>query len=203
MTTPRWEQAGIRVETLTGKAIARVIGDVATLRIAVFRDFPYLYDGDLDYERDYLATLGASPRSIVVLARHGERIVGASTGAPLIEVEQDWSAPFMAQGMEVMNRFYCAESVLLPTWRGMGIGHAFFDAREAHARGLGLTESCFCSVLRGDDHPAMPQTYRSNDAFWHKRGYRPLDGIIARFSWRDIGQSSETEKTLQFWGRSL
>jgi hypothetical protein len=26
-----------------------------SLRIAVFRDWPYLYDGSLEYEREYLA----------------------------------------------------------------------------------------------------------------------------------------------------
>ena len=31
------------------------VDELAALRIRVFRDFPYLYDGDLDYERAYLA----------------------------------------------------------------------------------------------------------------------------------------------------
>lgn len=203
MARTRWSEAGIEIDILTGNAIATVIPDVAALRIAVFRDFPYLYDGDLDYERAYLATLVSTPRAVVVVARDGERIIGAATGAPLVDVEDDWSKPFVENELAVEGRFYCAESVLLHDWRGMGIGHAFFDAREDHARTLGMAASCFCSVIRPDDHAAKPRGYRPNDAFWKKRGYREIDGVMARYAWRDIGGDDETEKTLQFWGRAL
>ncbi|MEE2816993.1 MAG: GNAT family N-acetyltransferase, partial [Pseudomonadota bacterium] len=38
---------GLRLDVLRGEDLARAIDDVARLRIAVFRDWPYLYDGDL------------------------------------------------------------------------------------------------------------------------------------------------------------
>lgn len=204
MDGARWRRAGMRVEVLTGEdAIAGAIPDVAALRIAVFRDFPYLYDGDADYEQAYLADFAVAAGAVVVVARAGARVVGAATGVPLAAAEPEWAAPFEARGLPVDTRFYCAESVLLPEWRGLGVGHAFFDAREAHARRLGLSHSCFCSVIRPGNHPARPDAYRPNDAFWLKRGYRPLDGVTARFSWRDIGDAEETRKMLQFWERTL
>ena len=78
-----------------------------------------------------------------------------------------------------------------------------FDAREAHARDLGHDFSAFCSVIRPADHPARPADYRPLDDFWRKRGYAPLEGVFARFSWKDLGQPRETEKKLQFWMRPL
>ena len=36
----------ITLETLSGAALLPCLDDVARLRIAVFRDWPYLYDGD-------------------------------------------------------------------------------------------------------------------------------------------------------------
>ena len=37
----------IRIETLTAESgLGERLEDIATLRIAVFRDWPYLYDGD-------------------------------------------------------------------------------------------------------------------------------------------------------------
>ena len=35
------------LDVLTGAAIEPALPDIARLRIAVFRDFPYLYDGSL------------------------------------------------------------------------------------------------------------------------------------------------------------
>lgn len=185
-----------------GAEIAEVIEDLARLRIAVFRDWPYLYDGDLDYERDYLARY-AKGDSIVVAAFEGVDIVGASTGMSLSEHSNDFGAAFYGSDVDIKNTFYCAESVMIKPHRGRGAGHVFFDRREAHARHLGYTFSTFCSVIRSQDHPARPTGYRPLDPFWRARGYTPLEGVIARFCWRDIGAAAETEKPLQFWGRTL
>ena len=49
MHTPTVIQS-ISIESLTDSdAISAVIPDLARLRIGVFREFPYLYDGSLDY----------------------------------------------------------------------------------------------------------------------------------------------------------
>ena len=192
----------VATRVLTGEALAAALEDVARLRIRVFRDFPYLYDGDADYERDYLRAY-QSPGAVVAVAMDGEKVVGAATGAPMADHAADFGAAF-ADRPEPMNQiFYCAESVLLRDYRGLGIGHAFFDAREAHARKLGLAFSAFCSVIRSADHPARPGNYRPLDDFWRKRGYEPLPGVTARFSWKDLGEATDTEKTLQFWMRRL
>ncbi|WP_442772859.1 GNAT family N-acetyltransferase [Paenirhodobacter enshiensis] len=192
----------MEVRTLTGAALDAALDDVARLRIAVFRDWPYLYEGSLEYERDYLQSYHGAG-AVVVGAFDGARLVGAATGTPLEDHAEDFAAPFAATGLKLSDVFYCAESVLLPEYRGHGLGHAFFDAREDHARALGRGWSAFCSVIRPADHPACPAGYRPLDAFWTKRGYAPMPGVVARFRWTDVGQDRQTEKPLQFWGRAL
>ncbi len=91
------------------------------------------------------------------------------------------------------------KSVLLPHYRGQGVGHAFFDYREAHAKAHGYRISAFCGVMRPTDHPLRPANYQPLDPFWHKRGYRKADGLMAHFSWKDIGEADQTEKPMQFW----
>ncbi|MFN6978503.1 MAG: GNAT family N-acetyltransferase, partial [Gemmobacter sp.] len=59
------------VRILTGAALDAAIDDVARLRIEVFRDFPYLYDGDMDYERGYAASYRDSAGAILVGAFDG------------------------------------------------------------------------------------------------------------------------------------
>jgi GNAT superfamily N-acetyltransferase len=193
----------LRYEALTGAAVASVLDDVARLRISVFRGFPYLYDGTLDYERDYLARFAASEGAVVVVARDGDAVVGAATGCPLAAEHDAFTAPFIARGLDIASIFYCAESVLLPDYRGMGAGHRFFDLREAQGRRLGARQSAFCAVMRPTDHPARPNGYVPLDAFWHKRGYAPVEGLTTSFSWRDLGESHDTLKPMQFWMRDL
>ncbi len=191
------------VRTLTGAALEAALDDVARLRIQVFRAWPYLYDGDLDYERKYLQSYRESDRAIMVGAFDGDCLIGASTGAPLTDHADDFAAAFDGTGLDLGDIFYCAESVLLPDYRGQGVGHKFFDLREAHARSLGFSKCAFCGVQRPADHPMRPETYRPLDAFWRTRGYAPLPGVIAQFSWKDIGEKGETQKPLQFWIRDL
>jgi len=193
----------LRYEAFTGAAIGAVIDGLAALRIRVFRDWPYLYEGDLGYERGYLAVYRDNPRAIVAAAYDGDRLVGAATGLPMVDADPEFRAAFDNTDHDPEQVFYCAESVLLPAYRGQGAGHRFFDLREGQARALGLSHAAFCSVKRPADHPARPETYRPLDGFWRKRGYAPLPGVVARFSWRDIGEGAETAKPLQVWMRSL
>lgn len=193
----------VTTRVLTGAALDAALDDVAKLRIAVFRDWPYLYDGDLEYERRYLQNYRTSAGAVVVGAFDGTTLIGAATGTPMEDHAEEFAAPFAATGLALQNIFYCAESVLLPAYRGRGLGHAFFDAREAHAWSLGRAYTAFCSVQRPADHPARPADYRPLDPFWRARGYTPLDGVIAEFAWKDLGEDHETRKPLQFWIRTL
>lgn len=193
----------LRVEPLTGDQLLAALDDVARLRIRVFRDWPYLYDGNLDYERRYLAAYRESPGAVLVGAFDGDTLVGASTGTPMEDHAAEFGAALAGTGVPLGDIFYCAESVLLPAYRGRGLGHRFFDLREAHARAMGRTHVAFCSVARPADHPARPADYRPLDAFWEGRGYRPVPGAVAHYAWKDIGDTAETRKPLRFWMRAL
>jgi GNAT superfamily N-acetyltransferase len=199
---PQSGPTSLSYREFVGREIAQVVDDLARLRIAVFRDWPYLYEGDLDYERRYLSDY-ARGDSILVAAQSGDRMVGASTGMPLADHADDFRAAFEGTGIDFNDVFYCAESIMIPEFRGQGAGHEFFDRREAHARRLGFSRVAFCGVVRPPDHPARPEGYRPLDSFWRSRGYQKLDGVVAYFPWRDIGDAGETEKPLQFWMKRL
>ena len=194
----------LRLETLTGRAgIASAIDDLARLRIEVFRDWPYLYQGSAAYEAEYLSAFAASEGAVLVAAYDGDALVGASTGLPLAHEHADFSAPLAEAGYELDRVFYCAESVLLPECRGRGAYRAFFERREHHARDLGFSMAVFCGVLRPDDHPARPEDYEPLDPIWRRFGYRELEGAVARYSWTDVGDTEETAKPMQYWIKEL
>jgi len=194
----------LRVERLTGDRLHTAIPALARLRMTVFRDWPYLYDGTLSYEQSYLAKFGEADGAVVVAAYDGNEMVGAATASPMAGHADDFSKPFRARGFDVSEIFYYGESVLLKSHRGHGVGHAFFDQREAHARSIGgFKHLAFCSVVRPDDHPLRPGDYRPLDGFWRKRGFEKVDGMMATFSWKDVDQDAETAKPMQFWMKAL
>lgn len=198
------EDKPIRLQTLTGEAIRAASPSLARLRTIVFRDWPYLYDGDEEYERGYFATYAESARAAVVVARAGDEVVGASTCLPLTDETAAVQAPFQARGWDPARFFYFGESVLLSAYRGHGIGVSFFERREAHARGASACDyACFCSVVRPRDHPARPPDALPLDAFWRKRGYRPYPDLTCRMRWKDVGNSKESEHDLTFWMKPL
>ncbi|WIV50294.1 GNAT family N-acetyltransferase [Marivivens sp. LCG002] len=188
---------------LTGEALEASLEDVARLRMTVFAEWPYLYAGTFDYEHRYLQSYRDNAGAVLVGAFDGTRLVGAATGTPMEDHASDFAEPFKSVGIPLEHIFYCAESVLLPEYRGQGAGHRFFDHREAKARELGRKYSAFCAVIRPHDHPARPSGYRPLDGFWRKRGYEMLDGAVARFKWTDHGHAEQTEKPLQFWIKKL
>jgi GNAT superfamily N-acetyltransferase len=198
------EPSGIRVTRATGAELPPLVPEVAALRIAVFRAFPYLYDGDLDYEAKYLETYLRSSEAVWVLAWDEAKVVGAATGLPLEDEAPELRAPFEARGLDPARVFYFGESVLLPPYRGQGLGHRFFDEREAHARRLGrFTHTAFAAVDRDPADPRRPPGHRDLDPFWRKRGYVRQPDMRFPLAWRDLGEDEETAKMLTFWLRPL
>ncbi len=194
----------ISVAPLTDAALKAVLPDLARLRIEVFREWPYIYDGSYDYESAYLSNFAASEGSVVIAVTDGGRIVGASTATPMGGHAKEFAEPFLKRGLDIERIFYLGESVLLRGYRGRGLGHALFDAREAHARALGgFSDATFCSVVRPDHHPSRPLGYRPVDPFWVKRGYAPVPGLVGSFNWQDIGEQAETSKPMQYWMKAL
>jgi GNAT superfamily N-acetyltransferase len=188
---------------LTGEDIVSALRDVAKLRIRVFRDYPYLYDGSAESEEKYLIKFARAEGAVVVIALDGKQVVGASTGCLLRSEHDEFKTPFLTRGMNLDEIFYCAESVLLKPYRGHGAGPRFFALRETHGRGLGAKISAFCAVVRPDDHPSKPAGYKPLDLFWQRLGYVKQDEMRTDFSWLDIGDEKETKKPMQFWMKNL
>ncbi|MEE4330851.1 MAG: GNAT family N-acetyltransferase [Wenzhouxiangella sp.] len=194
----------VAVECYRSTGMRPFLDDLAALRMRVFHDWPYLYEGSIEEERRYLNHFAESDQSVLVLARAEDgRIVGCSTAMALSEAETAFRQPFIEAGWNLDEMMYFGESVLLPQWRGRGLGHAFFDQREAMARALGKTGACFCAVQRPADHPLRPAQARDLAPFWSKRGYRRRPELTTRFPWTDRGETSETLKPMVFWTRAL
>ncbi|MFN4944441.1 MAG: GNAT family N-acetyltransferase [Akkermansiaceae bacterium] len=196
---------------LNGSEAKDVLEHLAELRCRVFLEYPYLYDGDLAYERDYLSHYTHSDNAFLVIAKMDDQIIGVSSCIPLVEADPAFQEPFRAAGYDLEKIGYFGESVLLPEFRGQGVGHRFFDLREQWALKHHFTITTFCSVIRPVDHPARPEDYRPHDAFWNKRGYIRHDDLIANLDWPEVSEANnspnhdiatDTSHKLVFWLKS-
>ncbi|MDR1074876.1 MAG: hypothetical protein LBL59_00795 [Xanthomonadaceae bacterium] len=87
----------------------------------------------------------------------------------------------------------------MPTYRGQGTGHLFFDYRGQHARSLGRFRwTAFCSLERSGTDPRKPADARSQEAFWTRRGYAPEPGPTMRLRWNEAERTAVGHK-LAFW----
>jgi len=192
------------VAAYTGSGLVPWLDEVARLRIEVFREWPYLYDGYADAERRYLRTYVDVADALLVICRDDTGVVGASTALPLRAETADITAPFRAAGIDLSRVLYCGESVLDAHHRGQGIGVRFFEERERHARRLaGVDTLAFCAVQRDAADPRRPTSYQPLDAFWRRRGFVPRPDLRTTLSWRELGESAESPKPMMFWLKSL
>ena len=94
--------------------------------------------------------------------------------------------------------------MLLPAYRGQGIGVEFFEAREAHA----LTRRRrIRHVLRGaaprQNHPLRPAGAVPLDEFWRNRGFVHYPDLACTMRWKQVDSAERVESWLAFWIKSL
>ncbi len=190
----------LRIVRLRNSEILARQDELVRLRIEVFRDFPYLYEGNQAYEAAYIRAYSEAKNATLIAAIDGDRIVGASTALPMAEAMEECIQPFAENGYDIARIFYFGESVLLKAYRGQGVGVRFFAEREAAALAHPQVETtAFCAVERPTDHRLRPADYVPLDAFWGRRGYTKHRELVARFHWRDLGERAESTKPLSFW----
>jgi GNAT superfamily N-acetyltransferase len=194
----------IHFRQFRGKEAYPCLGLLADLRIKIFRDFPYLYDGDLNYEKKYLETYFSSANSYVAICYDADRAIGACTAILLADEQKEFQQAFLEKNIDTNKICYFGESILEKEYRGKGIGNLFMDMRINFAKELrGVNQAVFCAVIRSPAHPEKPKDYVPLDNFWIKRGFQKLIGFEAEYAWKDIGEETESQKKMQFWRKEL
>ena len=194
----------IHVRSFTGSQLKTYLHTIAKLRIAVFREYPYLQEADMLRETEYVRKIAAHKESIGVLIFDNTTLVGVSLGLPLNAEDPQIQQPFLDQEIPVNNYYFFSASVLLKPYRGRGIGHHFFDVRETHVQHYNkFSHICFCVPQRPMNDPKRPEDYQPLDDFWRKRGYIQSEDIQCHYRWTEIGKQHPEEKTMTFWVKEL
>jgi GNAT superfamily N-acetyltransferase len=193
----------LKILCLKGDKILPFISELAKLRIEIFKNYPYLYDGNLDYEYNYLNTYVKCKESIIVFVFDQNKVIGASSAIPLEFETIEFQQPFIDNNINIKDVFYFGESVLLPEYRGQHIYKQFFAEREKAAREYGCKIAAFAAIERESIDPRKPADYVSLDKVWEHFGYKKQSNLCAYFEWKEIGEISPTFKPLIFWIKKL
>jgi len=196
-------KADLKILRLRNPEIQPFIPELAKLRINIFKEYPYLYDGHLEYEYKYLNTYVKCPHSIVVLVFDHEQVVGASTAIPLEFETIEFQKPFLDHQIPIADIFYFGESILKPEYRGQNIYRRFFEEREAAAREYGCKQVAFAAIERPENDARKPKNYVPLDKVWKHFGYEKHPELRTYFEWKEVGEQHETSKPLVFWMKNL
>jgi len=193
----------ITTQSLRGDDILAKLDALAGLRIGIFREFPYLYSGQVESELGYLARYAASPAALAILACDGPILAGAVTAIPLGDEMQDILAPFAGAPCPVERTFYIGELLFHPPYRGQGLGSALLAQVEDHVRALGGYEFLTCAtVVRADDHPLRPEGYIPINGFLKRHHFALLPGVETTLSWPEVDGVTR-ENRMRFWLKPL
>lgn len=169
----------LTIQRFKGSQGLPFIDKLAELRINIFREYPYLYQGNLEYEKDYLNTYASCKEAILVIVKDGMEVVGVSTAIPLEFETEQCQKPFIDQNLNVNKIFYFGESVLLPQYRGSGLYRQFFHERENAAISYGSNMAAFCAVDRDENDPRKPTNYVPLNQVWQHFGYQQRKDLCA------------------------
>ncbi len=196
--------SNIKVIPYTGSEAKKFIPEIARLRMEIFREYPFLYIGDYEYETKYLHKFISAKDAIVVVAWNGDEIIGVSTGLPFAFESAEVKKPFVEHGLLPNDYFYYGESVLQKKHRKKGIGHLFYVEREKHVRNLKVFKAiCFCTVERDKEDPRRPADFKPLNGFWAKEGFIQHPELTCQIPWQEIDEPSETPKTMVYWIKNL
>lgn len=188
---------------LTSQAAAGVIDALASLRLEIFREYPYLYDGKRENELNYLRLYAEAPDACLITCTEGARIIGAATGVPLRYVQPELGEVFAPSGFASDEIYYVGELLFYPEFRHQGTGLKIVSLLEDHIRAMGHYKYLTCAtVLRPHDHPARPEDFIPIDRFLARCGFMALSGISTSFTWLEV-DGEKREHVMKFWIKEL
>jgi len=193
----------ITERVLTGEAIVDHLDELATLRLDIFKEYPYLYSGRREDELAYLAGYVEKPGACVILAEDDGAVIGAATGMPLVHEQSSLREPFAATPYPQDEVYYVGELLFRQNYRSHGLGRRFLARMENHIRALGPFRKVICATVeRPIDHPARPYNHIPITYFLDRTGFVRLAGVVTHFSWLEI-DGAKRDHIMQFWVKDL
>ncbi len=194
----------IHVRSFSGAGIKPYIHSIAKLRCEVLRDYPYFEEPDLPGTTQYLKTISSCKEALAVLIFDNTTLVGVSLGYPCALEQSELHRLLKEKELPLQAFYFFGESVLLKPYRGRGIGHHFFDAREAHVAHLPTFKHIlFCTPSQIESTTGRPSDFVPLHDFWRKRGYVHHPEMHILLPRKRMGEELPQELSLTCWIKDL
>lgn len=194
----------VTLKRLNNQEAKNYCNDIARIRLTLFKEYPYLYDGTLEIEQDYLENVYfKSPRATIILVFDEQEVVGFSSSIPLTEEMDEVKLPFINQGVHLDEYLYIGEVMLNPAYRSKGILKKFAEIHESKARELCCKYMLFATVDRDENHTYKPADYKNIEPICKHFGFKKVPNLIMTCSWMRIDTQKNEDNILHFWQKSL
>lgn len=172
------------------------LSDVAEFRVKHFRNYPYLYDGNLDYEKNYLAGLANDKKSLLIKAYDSNNhLIAVSTSVPLVtgsDILKSATESFATAGYDPGSIYYYGEIIIEPQYRGFGISAIIYKMQDDYAKLNKFKFIALATVIRSDNDLRKPANHQPSDPIWNRFGFTKTN-IIFDYDWPTIQSDFLTE----------
>lgn len=194
----------IKIQVFKGKEIAPYVQDISELRLDFFRNYPYLYDGEIVSDKEYVQMYPNSEHAILVVAKDNEKVIGVVTGLPMDEAPEDIKNFIDDKKMPSKNVFYLGEIVLNKEYAGDNLENKMYNEFERTVKNTGnATQIYLFEIETQKNDPRKPSNYVSIEDFWQAQGFSQNPELITQFSWKEIGSSETKNHPMVLWKKDL
>ena len=173
---------------LSGKEASAYLDDLVRLRLTLFCKPPYLYQGTVEEERDYLVPMLSAPNSFVVFCFDHGRVIGATTALPLNESKSYFYKPFVENGLNPKEFLYISEAMVDESFQNQGIGKKMLTLAKEQTS----LKICGIMIDRNDQYEY------SIHSMMKKWGHRPHPEISFDVEYRSIDGKKKSHHMV-FW----
>ena len=194
---------GIEIKVIQGMDARQYLNDIAEMRIVMFKEFPYLYDGSIEDERQYLEGYFKSETSTIILVFDGDEVVAFSSVISLADEMDEIKQPFIDKGLPLDEYAYIGEMMIKPEYRQQGLLYRLKEKQEAIIREHRYQNVIFMTVYRDQDHIARPHNYKDPAIVWRHFGYEILPNMRIEMPWQRVDTGKEEMNYLDVWYKKL
>lgn len=164
-----------RIVVFKGSDAKPYIRVLSEMRVREFRNFPYLYAGNVEEDIIYTQGYADSPQGVLIIAFQDEIIVGICSGTPMttsMSFLESWSQALRQDDMDLNACFYAGELIVEQPFRNQGLGRQLIKSLMQEAKLMNFSSLALATSIRPKNHPLRPQDYFDTDLLWTKHGYQ-------------------------------